>query len=799
MTMLKKLVAISILIFCLMINGETKFANEVIDEALTKEQELIPITILFKDQINEQLLTSYSIKVERSYDFLPAVTVMVPKPIIDVIKVNESIQNIIYEQPIKVLSQVEDWGISKTRVNKTWEAGYTGQGIDVAVLDTGVSTHSDLNIKGGVSFLENSTSYHDDNGHGTHVTGIINAQNNTIGTRGVAPNANVYSLKILDSQGYGTTFDLAAAIEWSIQNKMDIINLSFGYLNEDPVIKELLDTAYNNGILVVAAAGNNVEEVMYPARHASVISVGAVDEMNLKADFSPTSNEIELVAPGVGIISTYLNNEYSIISGTSMATPYVTGILALLKEANPTLGAVELRSLLQKTVLDLGVPGKDQEFGLGLAQSLDFPDQHSVFNPSDKYFKAIARTAIYVKINDKLVRSGAVDDNQEYPRIRDYGDWHEIKFGNGVGYVKKEYTRQTSGENIKNLNTTFKNSSLKIIPNKNIAVYDNTSGRLVQFGSLYKGVEYPIISDIGAWLRVDLSGRIGFIKESDVKYVFPSTAKYFEVLTRTAIYEKKDNQLVRVGAVDAGQEYPIIRHYGNWLEIKFGNGIGYVNKLYTKPSSGSRIKNLNTTIKNSKVFVSPLVNIAVYDNTSGSLVQYASLYKGVKYPIINDIGSWLRVDVAGRIGFIREKDVQQVFTSDVLFFEVNTRTAVYQKINGSLIRVGAVDAGQEYPRIRDYGSWHEVKFGNGVGYVKKEYTKPSFGTNINNLNTGPSTYTKLVNPVVNIAVYDNTSGSLVQFGSLYTGFPYPIIQDIGSWLRIDLFGRVGYINEKFVK
>lgn len=420
----------------------------------------------------------------------------------------------------------------------------------------------------------------------------------------------------------------------------------------------------------------------------------------------------------------------------------------------------------------------------------------TTFTTNDKFFEATSRTAIYEKKDGKLVRVGAVDAGQQYPRIGDTGDWHVIKFGNTTGFVKKVYTIPSDGKAIQNANTFYANSKVIISPKLNIAVYDTSSGVSVQYASLYQGIQYPIISDIGDWLRIDVAGRIGYIREKDVTIPFTLNDKFFEATTRTAIYEKKDGVLIRVGAVDAGQQYPRIGDTGDWHTIKFGNTIGYVKKVFTIPSDGKKIKNANTVYSNSNVSILPKLNIAVYDTSSGVSVQFASLYEGNAYPIINDIGDWLRVDVAGRIGFIRERDVTKAFTSNDKHFEATIRTAIYEKKDGILVKVGAVDQGQHYPRIGDTGSWHVIKFGNTTGYVKKAYTVPSDGKAIKNANTIYTNSKLFINPKLNIAVYDTSSGVSVQFASLYEGITYPIISDIGDWLRVDVAGRIGFIRER---
>lgn len=277
-------------------------------------------------------------------------------------------------------TEVKDWGITTVGAESSWSSGYTGLGVKVAVIDTGVNTtHPDLEtaIAGGVSQVSYTASYEDDNGHGTHVSGIIGARQDGVGIVGIAPEASIYAVKSLDSTGSGYISDIIGGIDWSIQNHMDIINMSLGSKSSSTALQTACDTAYSYGILVVAAAGNtgtakvrtNADTINYPAKYASVIAVGATDISNNRAYFSSTGKELEVVAPGVNIVSDSFTGGYVTMSGTSMASPYVAGDLALLKQANPTYTNVQLRSLLDNNVTDLGTQGRDNLYGYGLIKA----------------------------------------------------------------------------------------------------------------------------------------------------------------------------------------------------------------------------------------------------------------------------------------------------------------------------------------------------------------------------------------------------------------------------------------------
>jgi minor extracellular protease Epr len=337
--------------------------------------------LLFKSHVDNNLIDKLGGTIIEEYKNIPAVRIMIPEENISLLSHNRSIISIENEQKVQVEEQTENWGVNAIEAPKAWQSHYTGKGVKVAVIDTGIYPHEDLSIAGGKSFVSYTSSYTDDNGHGTHVAGIIAAKNNNIGISGIAPDAQLYALKVLDSRGSGLISDFISGIDWAITNKMNIINLSLGSTESSAILEETINRAYNAGILIVAAAGNDGnstgtgDTVNYPARYNSVIAVAATDKWNHRASFSSTGNEVDFAAPGVNILSTFLDNQYASYSGTSMATPFVTGDLALLKEMYPTMSNQELVEQLKKEALDLGAPGPDPLYGNGLIQSPLSPER----------------------------------------------------------------------------------------------------------------------------------------------------------------------------------------------------------------------------------------------------------------------------------------------------------------------------------------------------------------------------------------------------------------------------------------
>lgn len=331
--------------------------------------------ILFEEGKEVQALKEVDGTVIENFDHIDAASVLVTDENIEELKNSENVKRIEEDVLVKGNAQIVDWSIPLMQTPLSWDSGYTGKGVKIAVIDSGIAPHPDLKIAGGVSMVGYTSSYSDDSGHGTHVAGIIGALDNTIGIKGVAHGANLYAVKVFNSDNTAYLSDVIRGIDWSITNKMDILNLSLGTVDESPSFKAIIQKANAQGILIFAAAGNqgafnpNGDIVEYPARYNEVIAVSAVDQSMKRAPFSSGGPAVDIAAPGVSIYSTYLGSSYLKMSGTSMATPYVAGQAALLKEAYPDLTSSQIRALLLKNVKDLGVAGKDPIFGAGLLQA----------------------------------------------------------------------------------------------------------------------------------------------------------------------------------------------------------------------------------------------------------------------------------------------------------------------------------------------------------------------------------------------------------------------------------------------
>lgn len=302
-----------------------------------------------------------------------------------------------------------NWGADMVNAPTAWQNGHTGKGVIVAVLDTGVDyNHEDLKnniwtntkeIAGngidddgngyvddflGWNFNSNNNNVLDNNGHGTHVSGTIAAENNGIGVTGIAYNSQIMAVKVLDENGSGSYANIANGIRYAVDNGANVINLSLGGNSGNNTLKSAIEYASSKGVIVVMAAGNSGDATpSYPARYAdkSGIAVGAVDKNNQLTDFSNRSGSQEIkyvTAPGKDVYSTVPDNKYASYSGTSMAAPHVAGVVALMLSANPNLTESQVREIIISTAENGTNPQQPQPTNPS-------PSMPSFFPPLDSF------------------------------------------------------------------------------------------------------------------------------------------------------------------------------------------------------------------------------------------------------------------------------------------------------------------------------------------------------------------------------------------------------------------------------
>ena len=282
--------------------------------------------------------------------------------------------------PIRTLSaESSPYGISMVEANLVSDAQTSN--MTVCITDTGYSLgHEDLPSSGVTGDDNNGAGadtgnwFEDGHGHGTHVSGTIaGIGNNGVGVVGVNPsgNLNLHMVKVFNNAGsWGYGSDLAIAVDQCIAAGANVISMSLGGSGSSSAEQAAFDDAAAAGVLSIAAAGNSGNSSLsYPASYDSVMSVAAVDSSGNKASFSQFNSQVEIAAPGVGVLSTLPGNTYAAWDGTSMATPHVAGVAALVWSHYPSCTSAEIRQAINKSAEDRGSAGRDTSYGHGIVKA----------------------------------------------------------------------------------------------------------------------------------------------------------------------------------------------------------------------------------------------------------------------------------------------------------------------------------------------------------------------------------------------------------------------------------------------
>jgi len=274
---------------------------------------------------------------------------------------------------LELLSQMTPWGCEQVGAMDVHSGGNTGQGVDVAIIDSGIdSDHPDLKPNLGSGYAAElcggstcQTDWDDDHTHGTHCSGIVAAVDNAQGVVGVSPDVTLHAVKVMTALGTGSASAIAEGISWAVDEGHDVLNISLGSDSPSQVIHDAIRYADNNGTLVVAAAGNGgpcSDCLHYPGAYEETVCVGAVTPERELAEFSSTGAAVDIAAPGEEVPSTVIEGGYRAFSGTSMAAPHVTGAAALLM-ANG-YNHTDTRDRLLETAEGIGLD--ESESGAGL-------------------------------------------------------------------------------------------------------------------------------------------------------------------------------------------------------------------------------------------------------------------------------------------------------------------------------------------------------------------------------------------------------------------------------------------------
>ncbi len=353
--------------------------------AAAKPGDTVEVNVGFKSESGRQKALSAADEVVRDFNSIDVVTMRASKQAAKGLENNPNVRYVEQNGTMHALAESLPWGQERVDSDVLHANGELGSGADVAILDTGIDDdHPDLTdklgagkafatckTKGGCRFgakKANNTcnySWTDDNNHGTHCAGIAAGDNNSQGVVGAAPDVTLHAVKVLDGCGSGSFSDIAAGVEYVADQGWDVGSMSLGGSSGSSALKDAVQYATNNGVFLVAAAGNSgpcTDCVGYPAAYSEVMAVSSTASDDSLSDFSSTGPEVDIAAPGTDIYSSVANGGYDTYSGTSMATPHVAGVAGQLA-SNGTTGS-NIRSTLANSAENIGLASNESGAGL---------------------------------------------------------------------------------------------------------------------------------------------------------------------------------------------------------------------------------------------------------------------------------------------------------------------------------------------------------------------------------------------------------------------------------------------------
>ena len=284
----------------------------------------------------------------------------------------------VIEIATKSQGEIIDYGVRMVGAPLEWNET-EGEGVRIGIIDTGIdANHVELKgrIKDAVNFSGGGTDrIEDENGHGTHIAGIVSAERNGVGVVGVAPRAELYVAKAFGADGKTEYPAIEKSVRWLCDNNVDVINMSFSSSYTSSKYRSLIWETHRRGVSVICAAGNEGElgenTIGYPANYPETVAVSAVDINKNIADFSSRGRAAEICAAGKDVYSTYPGGRYATLSGTSMACPIITGAVAILQAKGylrygRRLSPDEIRLLLNIYTEKPGQKGRDKSYGYGI-------------------------------------------------------------------------------------------------------------------------------------------------------------------------------------------------------------------------------------------------------------------------------------------------------------------------------------------------------------------------------------------------------------------------------------------------
>ena len=430
------------------------------------DTERVDVIILTQSNANEQAKSAVrnaNGNISHDFNIIDGVAVTIPKVAAENLADRDFVREI--QPDYKVETRLSE-SADAVDAEEVWSQNVTGEGVDIAVLDTGIEDNTILNVEEQVDYTSEGTD--DLNGHGTHVAGIIASPDE--GYRGVAYGADLFDVKVLDQEGTGSASDVISGLEWAVENNADVATLSLGAAVEEcdgtSSLSEAVDNTVEEGVTVTVAAGNNgpdSETITAPGCAEKPITVGSSSNGEI-SDFSsrgPTADgrfKPDLVAPGEGITSLTKNYgdspQFETLSGTSMATPHVAGVAALLL-AEEDLSPSEVKNLTTYTAEDLGFDTKDQGSGrldAYAAYQQVAQTQNQTENETENEVPAVEVLGTQVNfLNESAeveIAINATDSNNETLNATFYFEGEQVSKQEGYGEI-------THIETNLSLNTTY--------------------------------------------------------------------------------------------------------------------------------------------------------------------------------------------------------------------------------------------------------------------------------------------------------------------------------------------------------
>ncbi|MCM3729516.1 S8 family peptidase [Neobacillus cucumis] len=272
--------------------------------------------------------------------------------------------------------QSYQWNLPAIGTEQGWNLTRGSKKVKIAVVDTGVDLdHPDLarRLTTGYNAIDDNNNPDDDNGHGSHVAGIIAADtNNGVGMAGITWYNPIIPVKVMGADGTGGSFYVSKGIRWAVDHGADVINLSLGNYQSCDVLESAIDYAQEKNVVVISAAGNdNTSQRSYPAAYPGVLGVAAVDWDGKRAEFSNFGDYVDVAAPGVEIPSTFSNGEYAALSGTSMAAPHVTALAGLIRSINPKLKNTDVVKIITSSARPVNQNRQSPYYGNGIINNAE--------------------------------------------------------------------------------------------------------------------------------------------------------------------------------------------------------------------------------------------------------------------------------------------------------------------------------------------------------------------------------------------------------------------------------------------